>query len=89
MKDGIQGCFTVFTCQPTRAVAAYLKVVRRREPSSAEDTRGGLFPLSFGGFRGLPREKKNLSASLCVFNGFLCVLDQILVVLVTKIFLVA
>ena len=43
-----------------RAVAAYLKVVRRRKPSSAEGTRGGrareggLFPLSLGGFWGSP-----------------------------------
>ena len=46
-----------------RAVPAYLKVVRRRKPSSAEgmrgeSTRGGLLPLWFGGggLGGLPRE---------------------------------
>ena len=45
-----------------RAVAAYLKVVRRRKPSSAEGTMGGggestregLIPLSLGGFGGPP-----------------------------------
>ena len=43
-----------------RAVAAYLKVVRRRKPSSAEGMRGGRareggsFPLSLGGFGGPP-----------------------------------
>ena len=31
----------------------------------------GLFPLSLGGFGGLPRENvRILSASMCVFNGF-------------------
>ena len=59
-----------------RAVAAYLKVVRRRKPSSAADTRVGehermLFLLSLEGFGGLPREfYLILSASMCVFNGF-------------------
>ena len=58
-----------------RAVAAYLKVVRRSKPSSAEGTRGGLFPLSLGGgVGGLPREFFCiLGASMCVFNGVLCV----------------
>ena len=42
----------------SRAVAAHLKVVRRRKQSSAEGMRGGestrrgLFPLSLGGFGG-------------------------------------
>ena len=40
-----------------RAVAAYLRVVRRRKPSSAEGMRGGLFPLSLGGFWGPPPRK--------------------------------
>ena len=60
-----------------RAVAAYLKVVRRRKPSSAEGTRRGrawegeLFPLFLGGFGGLPLELFwILSASMCVFNVF-------------------
>ena len=46
-----------------------------------ESMRGG--SLSLGGGGGI------LSASMCVFNGVLCVWDQILVVSVTKIFLVA
>ena len=47
-------------------------------------------PLVRGVCGGLPRELFwILSASMCVFNGGLCVWDQILVVLVTKIFLVA
>ena len=40
-----------------RAVAAYLKVVRRRKPSSTEGGRareGGLFPLWQCGFGGPP-----------------------------------
>ena len=45
-----------------RAVAAYLKVVRRRKSLSAEGTRGaeherGLFPLALGGFGGPPPGK--------------------------------
>ena len=45
-----------------RAVAAYLKVVRRRKPSSAEGTRGGehemgIIPLSLGGVWGPPPRK--------------------------------
>ena len=54
-----------------RAVAAYLKVVRRRKPSSAEGTRGERAREggrgSLGGFGGPPPRK--LSASMCVFNG--------------------
>ena len=49
----------------------------------------GSNPPLVRGFGGLPREIfLILSASMCVFNGVLCVWDQILVVLVTKIFLV-
>ena len=79
-----------------RAVAAYLKVVRRRKPSSAEGMRGGRareggsFPISLGGFGGPPpRIFLNFERFYVRFNGVLCVWDQILVVLVTKIFLVA
>ena len=50
---------------------------------------GDYSPSRLGGLGASPEKKNFLSASLCVFNGFLCVLDQILVVLVTKIFLVA
>ena len=80
------------------AVAAYLKVIRRRKPSSAEGTRwgrardGGYSPShkGGGGLGGLLEAFFSiLSASMCVFNGVLSVWDQILVVLVTKIFLVA
>ena len=39
-----------------RAVAAYLKVVRRREPSSAEDTRGGEHERGIRPFGGLPEK---------------------------------
>ena len=73
----------------TRAVAAYLKVVRRWKPSSAKGTRGGRARL-VRGLWGLPRENFwILSASMCVFNGVLSVWEQILVVLVTMIFLLA
>ena len=59
----------------SRAVAAYLKVVRRRKPSSAEGTRRGstrerYYSPLVRGFGGSPRENFwNLSASMCVFNG--------------------
>ena len=51
-----------------RAVAAYLKVVRRRKSSSADGMRGGEHergtpPL----VRGLPREKFDFLALLCAF----------------------
>ena len=52
-----------------RAVAVYLKVVRQRKLFQAKGTRGGLFPLSLGGFGGASPEKV-LSASMCVFNEF-------------------
>ena len=55
-----------------------------------ESMRRGLFPLSLGGFGGLPEIFfRMFNTSMCVFIVFLCVSDQILVVLVTKIFLVA
>ena len=56
-----------------------------------KSTRGGLFPLSLGGFGGPPPRIYFLilSASMSDFNGVLCVWDRILAVLVTKIFLVA
>ena len=79
----------------SRAVAAYLKVVRRRKSSSAEATRGGrhergLFPLSLGRFGGPPPGKfLKIGRFYVRFNGGLCVWGQILVVLVTKIFRVA
>ena len=64
-----------------RAVAAYLKVVRRRKPSSAEGTRGGrareggLFPLSLGGLGGLPLDfflflSASMCVLMCVFHAF-------------------
>ena len=53
---------TPLACLAFRAVAAYLKVVRRRKRSSAEGTRGGehergVIPLSLGVFWGLPPRK--------------------------------
>ena len=57
-----------------RAVAAYLKVVRRRKPSSDEGTRGGehergiISPLVRGVWGTSP--EKILSASMCDFNVF-------------------
>ena len=58
-----------------RAVAAHLKVVRRRKPSSAKGTRGGkhergIYPplLLWGVWGSPPRIFKILSASMCVFN---------------------
>ena len=66
------------------AVAAYLKVVRRRKSSSAEGAKGweherGIIPPIFfffwgGGVEGIPWENCwILSASICVFNGlFMC-----------------
>ena len=51
--------------------------------------RGGLFPLWLGGMGASPRKNLNFERFYVRFNGFLCVWDQILVVLVTKIFLVA
>ena len=57
-----------------------------------ESTRGGFSPLILGGGRvvGLHREKiLNFERFYVRFNGFLCVWDQILVVLVTELFLVA
>ena len=54
-----------------RAVAAYLKVVRRRKSSSADDTRGERArertPPLFRGVRGLPRENFEFLALLCGF----------------------
>ena len=59
-----------------RAVAAYLKVVRRRKPSSAEGTRGGraregdYSPSRKGGFGGpLPRIFLNFERFCVRFNG--------------------
>ena len=54
-----------------RAVAAYLKVVRRRKPSSAEGTRGGSArEWDDSPFRLGPENFfLILSASMCVFNG--------------------
>ena len=43
-----------------------------------ESTRGGLFPLALGGFGGFPLDfYLILSASMRVFNVFLCVWEQI------------
>ena len=60
-----------------------------------ESTRGGLFPLScspplVSGVRGTsPKKTFEFLALLCAFlMGFLCVWDQILVILVKNIFLV-
>ena len=59
-----------------RAVAAYLKVVRRRKPSSAEGTRGesmrgGLLHLSLGGFGASPENIFEFWALLCaILMGF-------------------
>ena len=52
---------------------------------------GGLFPLSLGGFVGPPpRQFLNFERFYVRYlMVFLCIWDQILVVLVTKIFLVA
>ena len=59
----------------TRAVAAYLKVVRRRKSSSADGSRGGEHergPLLSGGLGGLPRENCEFLALLCAFlMGFM------------------
>ena len=81
---------------PCRTVAAYLKVVRRRKPWSAEGTGGGraregdYSPLVRGVWGASPEKSFEFWALLCAFlMGFLCVWDQILVVLFTKIFLVA
>ena len=54
-----------------RAVAAYLKVVRRMKPSSAEGTRGERTspPLVRGVWEPPPRNFLILSASMCAFNG--------------------
>ena len=54
-----------------RAVAASLKVVRRRKPASAEGTRGeSTRALSLGGLGGLPRENFwVISTYMCVFNS--------------------
>ena len=54
-----------------RAVAAYLKVVRRRKSSSADGTSGGehervTLPL-VRGVRGLPQENFEFLALLCAF----------------------
>ena len=51
----------------------------------------GIFPLSLGGVWGTsPKKIFEFLALLCAFlTGFLCAWDQIFVVLVTKIFLVA
>ena len=63
------------------------RVPKARE---GESMRRGLFPLSLGGFGALPEKIFEYLTLLCAFLlGFLCVSDQILVVLVTKIFLVA
>ena len=55
-----------------RAVAAYLKVVRRRKSSSADGTRGGehervTLPLVRGVEGGLPQENFEFLALLCAF----------------------
>ena len=75
--------------QYCRAVAAYLKVVRRRKSSSANGTRGGraregdTSSLVRGELGRLPRENFGFLALLCAFfNGFLCVWDQISVTVV-------
>ena len=70
-----------------RAVAAYLKVVRRGKSSSAVGTRGEVIR---GGVGASPKKIFEFWALLCAFlKGFLWVWDLILVVFVTKIFLVA
>ena len=63
-----------------------------RKAREGESTRGGLFALSLGGelVDLPPRKKLNFKRFYVQFyRGFLCVLDQILVVLVTKIFFVS
>ena len=54
-----------------------------------EHARGTIPLLVMGGLGASPEKFFNFGASMCVLNGILCVWDQILVVLVTKIFLVA
>ena len=58
--------FVVSNC---KAVAAYLKVVRRRKASSADGTRGGeherVTPPLVGGLGGLPQENFEFLALLC------------------------
>ena len=85
-----------FFCLVFRAVAAYLKVVRRKKPSSAEGMRGGEYergispPLVRGVLGASPRDFfLILSASMCVFNGGFMRLGPDFSRLVTKIFLVA
>ena len=61
------------TLHSNRAVAAYLKVVRRRKSWSADGTRGGLAYIRGGGEVGVsPKKKKNeFLALLCAFlTGF-------------------
>ena len=60
-----------------RAVAAFLKVVRRRKSSSADSTRGGRARdgdslVRGGGGRGSPREISEFLALLCAsLMGFM------------------
>ena len=69
-----------------KAVAAYLKVVRRRTSSSADGTRGGEHERGTPPhLRGSPPRKFwFFSASLCFFNWFLCVWDQISVTIFAR-----
>ena len=80
-----QGRRRVFKSGPAEKVIE----VRRHKRGRARE--GINPPLVRGGGWGASPEKnfEFFSASMCIFNGVLCVWDQILVVLVTKIFLVA
>ena len=76
-KD-LQGRRRVFKSGPTEEAIE----CRRQERGRARE--GDYSPTRKGGLGGLPRENFwILSASMCVFNGVLCVWDRILVVLVT------
>ena len=94
LENGVYPVQLAFNCATCRAVAAYLKVVRRRKSSSAEATRwgrareGDIPPLVRGVCGASPEKIFEFLALLCaLLTGFVCVWDQILVVLVTKIFL--
>ena len=66
------------------------EIIEWRRHQRGESTRGGPPPPLVRGVRGSPlRKNRFFSASMCVFNGFLCVWDQISVTifLLEKIFL--
>ena len=69
-----QGCCRLFKSGPAEEAFECWRYERGRAQEGGD------------GMGGLPREHFwILSASICIFNGVLCVWDQILVILVTKI----